>query len=241
MRKARYFLDRDRHRIAGIHRSKRGKGAAGIGKPSRVQEPLPGQKLERRFRASRIRRQRRKLRRGVGGALVLEGKVFRGTRGFAGEIGHICLDPQGPFCTCGSRGCFEQYTSASAIERSYLEKCAKRATGPAEPTGAESVTAELVFQRACEEDSCAIEVVRETAQHIARVFGNLVNVFNPEACIIGGGISAAGEELLEPVTEYIADFAWPLPLSGVKIHTAALQNEAGILGAAAQCLEHLDL
>jgi len=79
------------------------------------------------------------------------------------------------------------------------------------------------------------------AQHIARVFGNLVNVFNPEACIIGGGISAAGEELLEPVTQYIADFAWPLPLSGVKIHTAALQNEAGILGAAAQCLERLDL
>ena len=178
---------------------------------------------------------------GVGGALVLEGKVFRGTRGLAGEIGHICLDPQGPFCTCGSRGCFEQYTSASAIERSYLEKCAKRATGPAGPTAAEPVTAELVFQRACEKDGCAIEVVRETAQHIARVFGNLVNVFNPEACIIGGGISAAGEELLEPVTEYIADFAWPLPLSGVKIHTAALQNEAGILGAAAQCLERLDL
>jgi len=178
---------------------------------------------------------------GVGGALVLEGRVFRGTRGLAGEIGHICLDPQGPFCTCGSRGCFEQYVSASAIERSYLEKCAKRATRPAGPTDAEPVTAELVFQRACEGDGCAIEVVRETAQHIARVFGNLVNVFNPQACIIGGGISAAGEELLGPVKEYIADFAWPLPLSGVKIHTAALQNEAGILGAAAQCLERLGL
>ncbi|MCK5007017.1 MAG: ROK family protein [Spirochaetales bacterium] len=178
---------------------------------------------------------------GVGGALVLEGRVFRGTRGLAGEIGHICLDPQGPFCTCGSRGCFEQYASASAIERSYLEKCGKRATGPVGPTGAEPVTAEVVFQRAREGDGCAIEAVRETAQHIARVFGNLVNVFNPEACIIGGGISAAGEELLEPVTQYIADFAWPLPLSGVKIHTAALQNEAGILGAAAQCLERLDL
>ena len=178
---------------------------------------------------------------GVGGALVLKGKVFRGTRGLAGEIGHICLDPQGPFCTCGSRGCFEQYVSASAIERSYVEKCGKRATWPVELTGAESITAEIVFQRACEGDACAVEVVRETGRHIARVFGNLVNVFNPEACIIGGGISAAGEELLEPVTEYIADFAWPLPLSGVKIHTAALQNEAGILGAAAQCLERLDL
>jgi len=178
---------------------------------------------------------------GVGGALVLDGKIFRGTRGLAGEIGHICLDAQGPFCTCGSRGCFEQYASASAIERNYLEKSGKRAPGPVESTCVASVSAEMVFQRASQGDACAIEVVRETGRHIARVFGNLVNVFNPEACIIGGGISAAGEELLEPVTEYIADFAWPLPLSGVKIHTAALQNDAGILGAAAQCLERLDL
>jgi glucokinase len=72
------------------------------------------------------------------------------------------------------------------------------------------------------------------------VFGNLVNIFNPQACIIGGGISAAGKELLQPVREYIPDFAWPLPLQGVKIHIAALQNEAGVLGAAAQCLERLD-
>jgi glucokinase len=93
---------------------------------------------------------------GVGGALVLEGKILRGTRGLAGEIGHICLDEQGPFCTCGSRGCFEQYASASAIERSYLEKCGKRAKGPDGQTGAESVTAEMVFQRAGEEDYCAI-------------------------------------------------------------------------------------
>jgi glucokinase len=103
-----------------------------------------------------------------------------------------------------------------------------------------TVTAESVFRRAHSGDQAASEVVRETAWHIARVFGNLVNIFNPQACIIGGGISAAGEELLRPVQEYIADFAWPLPLRGVKIHTAALQNEAGILGAAAQCLDRLE-
>jgi glucokinase len=215
---------------------------------------------------------------GVGGALVLEGRVFRGTRGLAGEIGHICLDAQGPFCTCGSRGCLEQYACAAAIERSYREKIAKRggsprrstpqpatpqpatsrpaasrpaASGRGKPAGRsarrsagaatiQSITAESIFRRARAGDPSAREVVRETAWHIARVFGNLVNIFNPQACIIGGGISAAGEELLKPVQEYIADFAWPLPLAGVKIHTAALQNEAGILGAAAQCLERLE-
>jgi glucokinase len=97
-----------------------------------------------------------------------------------------------------------------------------------------------VFQLARAGDPCAGEVVRETARHIARVFGNMVNIFDTRACIIGGGISAAGKELLQPVQDYIADFAWPLPLKGVKIHTAALQNEAGVLGAAAQCLERLE-
>ena len=175
---------------------------------------------------------------GVGGALVLEGRVFRGTRGLAGEIGHVCLDVHGPYCTCGSRGCFEQYASAAAIERSYREKCEKRGL-ESTSRSEQPITAEEVFERAGSGDPAAEQVVLETAQHIARVFGNMVNVFNPEACIIGGGISAAGEELLQPVRDYIADYAWPLPLAGVKIHAAALQNDAGVLGAAAQCLDRL--
>jgi glucokinase len=178
---------------------------------------------------------------GIGGALVLEGRVFRGTRGLAGEIGHLCLDAQGPFCTCGSRGCLEQYASTWAIERSYCEKIAKRGSGvTGDPEELRSISAKTVFRRAQAGDPWAGEVVRETARHIARVFGNMINIFNTEACIIGGGISAAGEELLKPVQNYIADFAWPLPLQGVKIHTAALQNDAGVLGAAAQCLERLE-
>ena len=191
---------------------------------------------------------------GVGGALVLDGRVFRGTRGLAGEIGHLCLDAQGPFCSCGSRGCLEQYVSTWAIERSDREKVAKRAgaastgTRPVKASGGSSgrkpgnqpITAETVFGRAKAGDPLAVEVVRETAEHIARAFGSLVNIFNPQACIIGGGISAAGKALLEPVQERIADFAWPLPLQDVKIQIAALQNDAGVLGAAAQCLERLE-
>jgi glucokinase len=191
---------------------------------------------------------------GVGGALVLEGRLFRGTGGLAGEIGHLCLDVRGPVCSCGSRGCLEQYVSAPAIERRYREKATKRGetAGPtaeppqvaSDPAGGQPenqpVAAEAVFRRAKSGDPAAREVVRETGGHIARVFGNLVNIFNPQACIIGGGISAAGNELLQPVRERIADFAWPLPLQGVEIHIAALQNEAGVLGAAAQCLDRLE-
>jgi glucokinase len=181
---------------------------------------------------------------GVGGALVLGGRVFRGTRGLAGEIGHLCLDEHGPFCSCGSRGCFEQYACTGAIEQSYREKVMKRqgalsSAGAADPADLRGISAETVFQRARTGDPSAVEVVRDTARHIARVFGNMVNIFDTQACIIGGGISAAGEELLLPVQEMIADFAWPLPLEGVKVHTASLQNDAGVLGAAAQCLERL--
>jgi glucokinase len=182
---------------------------------------------------------------GVGGALVLEGRVFRGTRGLAGEIGHLCLDAQGPYCSCGSRGCLEQYVSASAIERGYREKILKRRGAPGsgdspETTELPEITAETVFQRAGAGDLSAAEVVRETAGHLARVFGSMINIFNPQACIIGGGISAAEKQLLDPVRKSVADFAWPLPVRDVEIHIAKLQNEAGVLGAAAQCLERLE-
>jgi glucokinase len=108
-----------------------------------------------------------------------------------------------------------------------------------DPGELRGINAETVFERARAGDPAAEDVVRETARHIARVFGNMVNIFDTQACIIGGGISAAGKDLLQPIRDYIADFAWPLPLQGVEIHIAKLQNEAGVLGAAAQCLERL--
>lgn len=175
---------------------------------------------------------------GVGGALVIDGRVHRGSRGLAGELGHMCLDPDGPPCSCGSRGCLEQYASAPALVAGYTRRRSRRAAQDVGQTSAPPSPQEI-FQRALAGDADAAEVIDETARRLAQACGTLVNLMDLQACIVGGGISAAGEQLLEPLRRHLSDFAWPLPLSGVQVLTAALHNDAGILGAAAQAWERL--
>jgi glucokinase len=170
----------------------------------------------------------------IGGGLVFDGKVYRGSRGFAGEIGHICLNPKGFWCDCGSRGCFEQYASGTAIARIYAEKLGKRGQAPAAP-----VTPKEVTDRARAGDPVARDVIEETGEWIAQGLGGLLNVLNVQACIIGGGVAEAGELLLEPVRRRLPDFCWPTVAQGVEIVAAELHNDAGILGAAAQAFERV--
>lgn len=169
---------------------------------------------------------------GIGGGLVLEGKVYRGARGFAGEIGHMCLDPNGLWCNCGSRGCFEQYASATATVRLYREKAQKR--GQVVPDG---FSARDVFEAAARGEPLAADTIDAVARRIAQAFGTLLNVLNVEACVIGGGVSQAGGAIVVPVERHLADYAWPLVRSGVSVAIAELRNDAGVLGAAAGALE----
>lgn len=170
---------------------------------------------------------------GVGGGLVLDGRVYRGSRGFAGEIGHICLDPGGLWCNCGSRGCLEQYASAPAIARIFREKLGKREREAWEPT------AKDVFQRAAQGDPEARDAVEEAARSLAQAFGTLLNVLNLEAFLIGGGVSQAGEQLCAPVRRHLPDFTWPTLARETRILTAALLNDAGLLGAAATAYDRI--
>ena len=170
----------------------------------------------------------------IGGGLVLGGKVYRGWRGFAGEVGHLCMSPGGPWCGCGSRGCFEQYASGTAISRIYDEKRKKR-----EPTTSDRITPKLVVQRAVQGDALARDTLEETGRWIAQAFGGILNVLDLQACIVGGGVSEAGEMLLEPIRRNLADFTWPEICKDVRVLPAELGNDAGILGAAAQALERL--
>lgn len=171
----------------------------------------------------------------IGGGLVLEGKVYRGSRGFAAEVGHLCVNPGGIWCVCGSRGCFEQYASGTAIARLYAEKLRKR--GGAD---AEKVTAQDVVDRACAGDRLAVDVLEEAGKWIAQAFGSILNILDLEACIVGGGVSQAGEMLLEPIKRHLPDYCWPQICKGVQVVAAELRNDAGILGAAALAFELLD-
>jgi glucokinase len=170
----------------------------------------------------------------IGGGLVLGGKVYRGWRGFAAEIGHLCVCPGGLWCNCGSRGCFEQYASGTAIARVYGEKRRKRGSP------AETVTPREVVRRAAAGDACAQDALDEAGRWIAQAFGSILNTLDLEACIVGGGVSEAGEMLLAPIRRHLPDHCWPQIGEGVEVLAAELRNDAGILGAAAQAWERLE-
>ena len=171
---------------------------------------------------------------GIGGGLVLDGKLYRGSQGFAGEVGHLCVDPNGSWCVCGSRGCLEQYASATAILRLYREKRQKRGL-----VGQQAMSPKAVFDAAGAGDPLAVETLREGARAIAQIFGSATNLLNLDACILGGGLSLAGDQLAELVRPQVVDYAWPLLAQNLQIRTAELKNDAGLLGAAALAFEEL--
>ncbi len=171
---------------------------------------------------------------GIGGGLVLNGKVYRGFKGFAGELGHVCVDPNGPQCNCGGRGCFEQYSSGPAMVKEYMRMIRNRGIEVSQ-----EITPKLIFDRAKIGEEIALLVVEEACHKIAQVFGTLLNVLNVKALIIGGGISRAGNIITDKVKKYLPDFVWPELLRGVDVLIAKLQNDAGVLGAAAQAIERL--
>jgi len=170
----------------------------------------------------------------IGGGLVLEGRVYRGSRGFAGEVGHLCVVADGLQCNCGSRGCFEQYASGTAMVRTYREKLRKR--------GVEDLAAtpKTIADRARSGDAPARETIEEAGRYIAQALGSILNVLDLEACLVGGGVAEAGDILLEPVRQRLPDYCWPEIAKGMRVLRAELGNDAGILGAAAQALERLE-
>ncbi len=170
----------------------------------------------------------------IGGGLVLEGRVYRGSRGFAGEVGHLCVVPDGVPCNCGSRGCFEQYASGTAIARVYREKLRKR--GCDDP----QATAKTVAEKARAGDEPARQTLDEAGRFTAQALGSILNLLDLQACLVGGGVAEAGDILLDPVRQHLPDYCWPEIAQGVQILPAGLGNDAGILGAAAQALERLE-
>jgi glucokinase len=171
---------------------------------------------------------------GIGGGLVLDGKVFRGASGYAAEMGHICVDPEGPWCICGSRGCLEQFASGTAIISAYSNKAAKR--GHAAFCSIEDIVA-----RASEGEALALMTMEEAGAMIAQAFGSILNLLNLEACIVGGGVSRAGEVLLMPIRRHLPDHCWPLIGRSAEVIVAELSNNAGVIGAAAQAIERLGI
>jgi glucokinase len=155
---------------------------------------------------------------GIGGGIIIDRKVYRGAIGAAGEFGHMIIDSRGYTCGCGNVGCLEALGSGTAIK--------KRA-------GMDAIAVELAARQG---DKHAQKVIQETAHYLAIGIANLVNIFNPEMVILGGGVSKMRELLLKPIRHEFKKYALTLPAKNVRIVRASLGDESGVLGAVALCL-----
>ncbi len=171
---------------------------------------------------------------GVGGGIIVDGRILTGATGAGGEIGHLHLqDGESEFCNCGNRGCLEQYTSATGIVRLARRRLAEDGKPSVLREG--EVTAKAVFDAVKAGDDVAIEVAERFGDHLGKGLAIVAAVVNPEAFVIGGGVSKAGEILLNFVEPNFQKYAFP-QCRGAKFVLARLGNDAGIYGAAALVL-----
>ena len=174
---------------------------------------------------------------GIGGGIVIGGRLYRGARGVGAEIGHMVIQAEGgALCACGNVGCLEAMASGNSIGRRALERKGSPEAGRLVALGGDGeVTGQIVGQAAAEGDPLALEILAETGRWLGVGLANLVNIFDPALIVVGGGATAGtGDLLLEPararMAELIIGRSWRTPPPVV---AAALGYDAGIVGAAA--------
>ena len=180
---------------------------------------------------------------GIGGGLILGGQLYRGASGFGAELGHTVIEVDGPPCqgNCPNRGCFEALASGTALAREArqaAEEHPESALGHALADGYE-LEGPLVTELAHDGDSAAIAVLELIGTRLGVAISNFVNIFNPEVVVIGGGVMAAGDLLLEPARAVVAERALEPPREEVRIVPAEFGVEAGMVGAAALAFDGL--
>jgi len=159
---------------------------------------------------------------GIGGGLVLRGKLYRGARGFAGEIGHVPLYVDGPECECGGKGCLELYTGKFALERDYLAR-----SGLSEP-----VEPKIIFERAISGDLSAQETFKTYGKHLGLAFAHVANLLDLGAVVLTGGILGAWDFFYKSLFETFNLYLITPLKNRVPIKKSSLGGKSGILGAA---------
>lgn len=168
---------------------------------------------------------------GIGGAVIIGGKLFGGYANRGTEIGHIPLIADGETCACGSVGCLEHYASAAALVRRFTERCEKAHLSYSQIDG------ELIMSLAKQEDPLAVETLREHCSWLGRGIAGLINIFSPQKIVLGGGLSEAGEYYISRVRQEAFRHAIPACSVNTEIVQACLGNRAGSLGAAGLIFE----
>jgi glucokinase len=177
---------------------------------------------------------------GIGGGLILDGRLYHGASDVAGEIGHTTIDTEGRRCKCGNYGCLEAYASGPNIAIRAIEEIEAGAPSrlPSYVGGdLRQITAQTVYLAAQEGDELALEVVNDTAKFLGVGIGNLLNVFNPEVVVVCGGVTLAGDHLFVPLQREVARRAFKPAVMACRIVPGKLEGTAGVYGAARAFLD----
>lgn len=173
---------------------------------------------------------------GVGGGIIVNGDIVQGVKGAAGEIGHITIIPEGGApCNCGKTGCLETVASATGIVRVAKDTIIQYEGESSLKDlyiSKGSIEAKDVFDCMNQGDTLSASIIEQIMLHLGLVLANIGNVLNPEKIVIGGGVSKAGDLLLNPLQKYFNQFAYSAVSASTELAIATLGNDAGILGAA---------
>jgi len=177
---------------------------------------------------------------GIGGGAVIDGKLFTGQNGSSMEIGHMTIDVNGKECTCGSRGCLEQYASATALVK-YTQSNLKKYKNSTlhNRIGKDKLTAKLIYEEALKNDELALKSFEYISFHLGAGISSLINIFNPEAIILGGGLSNAHKIIIPAIKKVISERAMKGMKEGVKITAVKNQEIIPALGAAKIAMDRL--
>ena len=176
---------------------------------------------------------------GIGGGMIQDGRLYRGAHGFAAEIGHIIVEPDGPLCGCGNLGCWEQVAGGQALDRMAEEAAGRHPDGPiARAAGGAAATGRDVVEAAARGDLESTRILETVGRRLGEGLAGLANVLDPEAIIIGGGVAEIGPPFLDPArARFLETVEAPGHRPEIPIIPAELGNVAGAIGAAAMALE----
>jgi len=183
-----------------------------------------------------------KIGTGIGAGIISNGKIHRGSDGSAGDIGHICVDKNGPLCACGNKGCLEAMSAGPAIASRAMDAI-RNGASPTLRLMRESnggvIRPEDVNAACREGDQAALDIIRASGQMVGDVLASLVNFFNPSHIFIGGGIANFGNHLLVAIRRAVLHRSLPLATTHLSIKYSSMGSDAGVTGAIALALDYL--
>ena len=178
---------------------------------------------------------------GIGSGIVVNNRIFEGCSGAAGEIGHMCVNPQETRrCTCGNYGCLEQYCSTSGLIQSAKALLEQHPGDPSLLAKAEELTPAVIFQAARQQDLLALAVLDQFGQLMGQALAAVACIINPQVIVIGGELSSGGEVLLKPIEDYFRKYAFHV-FRNTEFVLAELGDEAGMYGSARMLFDEVKL